>query len=88
MSIWDDSFTRLAELLPHKEKGFSLLQLISLKKTPPKYNEKIHTQCHSCSRSIVIDPEGDPGQDGDEDGWHVGLQDEVTNVPLNPETQG
>lgn len=51
------------------------------------YNEKVPTQCHSCSRSIIIDPEGHPGQNGDEDRWHVSLQDEVTNVPLNSEAQ-
>lgn len=40
-----------------------------------------------CGR-VVVDPEGHPGEDGDEDGRHVGLQDEVADVPLQPEAQG
>lgn len=46
------------------------------------------TQGHSGSRGIVVDPEGDPGEDGNQDGRHVCLQDEVTNVPLQFEAEG
>ena len=45
------------------------------------------TQGHSGSRCIVVDPEGDPGEDGNQDGGHVCLQDEVTNVPLQFEAE-
>lgn len=45
------------------------------------------TQGHPSSGGIIIDPEGDPGEDGDQDGGHVCLQDEISNVSLNPETQ-
>lgn len=46
------------------------------------------TQGHSGSRCIVVDPEGDPGEDGNQDGRHVCLQDEVTDVPLQFEAEG
>jgi len=46
------------------------------------------TQSHSGGGGVVVDPEGDPGEDGDEDGRHVGLQDEVSDVPLQLEAQG
>lgn len=45
------------------------------------------TQGHPSCRGIIIDPERDPGEDGDQDGGHICLQDEISNVPLNPETQ-
>lgn len=45
------------------------------------------TQGHPSCRGIIIDPEGDPGEYGDQDGGHICLQDEIPNVPLNPETQ-
>lgn len=28
----------------------------------------------------MIDPETDPGKVDNQDGWHVGLEDEVSNV--------
>lgn len=46
------------------------------------------TECHSGCWRIVVDPERDPGQDGNQDRWHVRLQDEVANVSLQPEAQG
>ena len=46
------------------------------------------TQGHSGGGGVVVDPEGDPGEDGDQDGGHVGLQDEVSDVPLQLEAQG
>ena len=46
------------------------------------------TQGHSGSRGVIVDPEGDPGEDGNQDGRHVRLQDEVTNVPLQLEAEG
>lgn len=46
------------------------------------------TQGHPSCRGIVIDPEGDPGEDGNQDGRHVCLQDEVTNVPLQFKAEG
>jgi len=46
------------------------------------------TQGHSGSRCIVVDPEGDPGENGYQDGRHVRLQDEVTDVPLQFEAEG
>ena len=49
--------------------------------------QHVRTQCHPGSRGVVVDPEGDPGQDGDQDGGHVGLQDEVADVPLQLEAQ-
>jgi len=78
-------------MLPHQEKdifflGTVLFDLPQISYSSA-YNGKVPTQCHSCSRSIVIDPKRHPGQNGDEDRWHVSLQDEVTNVPLNSETQ-
>lgn len=45
------------------------------------------TKGHPSCRGIIINPEGDPGEDGDQDGGHICLQDEISNVPLNPETQ-
>lgn len=46
------------------------------------------TQGHSGGRRVVVDPEGYPGQDGNQDGGHVCLQDEVANVPLQFEAEG
>lgn len=46
------------------------------------------TECHSGSRGIIVDPEGDPGKDGDKYRRHVCLQDEVPNVSLQLKTQG
>lgn len=46
------------------------------------------TQGHSGSRGVIVNPEGDPGEDGNQDGRHVCLQDEVTNVPLQFEAEG
>ena len=46
------------------------------------------TEGDPCGGGVVVDPEGDPGQDGDQDGGHVGLQDEVADVPLQLEAQG
>jgi hypothetical protein len=45
------------------------------------------TQGHSGSGGIIVDPEGDPGQDGDQDRGHVGLEDKVADVPLQLEAQ-
>lgn len=46
------------------------------------------TQGHSGSGGVIVDPERDPGEDGNQDGRHVCLQDEVTNVPLQFEAEG
>lgn len=60
------------------------------------YREKNHfllnktlkvTQGHTSSRGIVVNPEGDPGQDCDQGGGHVSLQDKVAYVSLDAETQ-
>ncbi len=40
------------------------------------------TQGHTSSRGIVVNPEGDPGQDCDQGGGHVRLQDKVAYVSL------
>ena len=53
----------------------------------PEPREAGLTQGHAGGRSVVVDPEGDPGQDGDQDGGHVRLQDEVSDVPLDPEAE-
>jgi len=45
------------------------------------------TQSHSGCRRIIVYPEGDPGEDGNQDRWHVRLQDEVADVPLQLEAQ-
>lgn len=46
-----------------------------------------HTKGNSSCRGIVIDPEGHPREDGDQDGGHIRLKNEVTNVSLQPKTQ-
>lgn len=46
-----------------------------------------HTKGNSSSGGIVIDPEGHPREDGDQDGGHIRLKNEVTNVSLQPKTQ-
>lgn len=46
-----------------------------------------HTKGNSSSGRIVIDPEGHPREDGDQDGGHIRLKNEVTNVSLQPKTQ-
>lgn len=45
------------------------------------------TQGHPSCRGIIIDPERHPGENGDQDGGHVRLEDEISNVSLNSETQ-
>lgn len=45
------------------------------------------TQGDSGGRGVVVYPEGDPGQDGDQGGGHVRLQDEIADVPLQLEAQ-
>ncbi len=51
------------------------------------YRERKVTQGHTSSRGIVVNPEGDPGQDCDQGGGHVRLQDKVAYVSLDAETQ-
>ena len=46
------------------------------------------TQSDSGGGGLVVDPEGDPGEDGEEDGRQIGLQHEVADVPLQQEAQG
>lgn len=45
------------------------------------------TQGHTSSRGIIVNPEGDPGQDCDQDGGHVSLQDKIAYVSFDAETQ-
>lgn len=45
------------------------------------------TKGNSSRRCIIIDPEGHPREDGDEDRGHVRLQNEVSDVPLQPKAQ-
>lgn len=59
------------------------------KHIPITKNKKVTrvTQGHTSSRGIIVNPEGDPGQDCDQDGGHVSLQDKIANVPFDAETQ-
>lgn len=58
-----------------------------LRRTGLTLKEQRLTQGHPSSRGIIIDPKGDPGEDCDQDGGHVCLQDEISNISFNPETQ-
>lgn len=41
---------------------------------------ELRTQSNTSRGGFMIDPKTDPGKVDNQDGWHVGLEDEVSNV--------